>query len=648
MKGLLTGVTACALAFTVWLATAPGSDGASIHGRVLDGRGDPVAEAIVSISKNGVRQGALLMTHADGAYSFPGLDAGVDYELRAEHDVLSSPVRLVRIPEGSREAAIDLTLAPPIQFRDDARHAGLNFTLRNGATGHFFQPEIMLGGVAAFDYNNDGCMDVFFVNGAELPSGIRNRAEFENRLYRNNCDMTFTDVTGKAGVAGEGYSMGVATADYDNDGFSDIFVTGLKGNALYRNRGDGTFENVTATAGIGVTDAKYGPMWSVSAGWFDYDNDGYLDLFVSSYVAWEPGSDSCSENGKPFYCHPRVYRPLPNRLFHNNRDGTFSDVSQPAGIARYPGKGMGIAFGDFNGDGFPDVFVANDSVPNFLFENQGDGTFREVAVARGVAYAFHGNAVAGMGADFRDFDDDGRDDIALTGMYFDTFPLYRNLGKPNFFVDATVGSGLAIATRNLTGWGLGMFDFDNDGHKDLFFAASHFPGSESHVHSDAAIPNHVLRNAGNGRFDDVSEAAGRDFQIPAQYHGAAFADFDNDGRIDAVVTAVNSYARLFRNTSSGSGHWLTVRLVGSRSNRDGLGAKVRLSISNGSPTNGWTQYNHATTAVGYASSSEPLVHFGLGPYQRVREVEIHWPSGRTQMLKDLAGDQVISVREPSQ
>jgi hypothetical protein len=597
---------------------------------------------VVSLAKTGGPLPLLSITSAEGTWSFANLDPGAEYELKAAYNLLVSRTRLVRVPN-AEPVTIDLTVVPPIQFQDASPRSGLNFTLQNGADGHFYQPEIMLGGVAALDYNNDGCMDIFFTNGAELPSGSKSRAEFSNRLFRNNCNMTFTDVTAAAGLAGEGYAIGVAAADYDNDGFEDLFVTGLTQNTLYRNRGNGTFEDVTRKSGLALPDPKYGAMWSASAGWFDYDNDGYLDLFVSSYVRWVPGADHCNvEGGQPFYCHPRVYEPLPNRLYHNNRDGTFRDVSVSSGIARHLGKGMGVAFGDFNGDGLTDVFVTNDSVPNFLFENLGGGKFKEVALEKGVAYAVHGNAIAGMGADFRDFDDDGLEDIVLDGMYFETFPLYRNAGTGKPFDDQTLSSRIATATHELTGWSLGMFDLDNDGHKDLFFANSHFPGSGPRGSPHAELSNHVLRNQGNGWFDDVSALAGSDFQIPALHHGAAFADFDNDGRIDVVVTALNSYAKLFRNVSAASGHWIALRLTGTGSNRDGLGARVRLTLPNGA-----VQYNHATTAVGYASSSEPLVRFGLGAYEAAREIQIRWPSGKVQVLKGIEGGRVLTIKEPA-
>ncbi len=529
----------------------------------------------------------------------------------------------------------------PIQFEEAAARTKLDFTLRNAASGLFYQVELMVAGVAAFDYNNDGCMDIFFVNGAALPSLLKTGPEFHNRLYRNNCHGAFEDVTGKAGLAGEGYSMAVATGDYNNDGYTDIFVAGVNRNLLYRNRGDGTFEDVSAKAGAGGVDPQYGKMWTISAGWFDYDNDGWLDLFASNYVAWDPQADSlCNSAEDQFYCHPKVYQGLPNQLFHNNRDGTFTDVSRRSGIAKSIGKGMGVAFGDFNGDAHTDVFVANDSVPNFLFRNNGDGTFKEVALDAGVAFASQGNAVAGMGADFRDIDDDGREDIVLSAANDDTFPMFHNRGGPRFFVDGTAPSGLAKATRALTGWGLGLYDFDNDGRKDLFVATSHFPGLERFSFTDPALPIHVFRNLGGGRFEDVSKSAGADFQRRAFHHGAAFADFNNDGRVDVVVSALNSPAKLFLNTSPGPAHWLALNLVGTDSNRSGLGAVVRLTLPDGS-----VRYNRATTSVGYASSSEPLVRFGMGPYDRATQIEIRWPGGRVQVLTGIKCDRVLTVRE---
>jgi enediyne biosynthesis protein E4 len=618
----------------------------SLRGRVIDQAGRPVPGAALSLralSRQTTGASNLLTTLSavNGTFSFLRMEIGTDYELSAEHNGSSSPTRSLRISNPDERVTLDLVLAPAIRFENIAGSAGLDFVVRNAASGNAYQPEIMLGGVAALDYNNDGCMDIFLVNGAALPSLVKTGPEFYNRLYRNNCNSTFTDVTKEAGVTGSGYSMGVAVGDFDNDGFADFFVTGVNRNTLYHNNGNGTFTDITDRAGLGRSDPKYGPMWSISAGWVDYDGDGFLDLFVANYVAWTPKLDAtCRTRGESFYCHPRVYPGLPNQLYHNNRNGTFTDVSEISGVRASVGKGMGVVFGDYNGDGLPDIFVANDSVPNFLFRNLGNGKFKESALEVGVALLANGNAVASMGADFRDVDDDGLDDVAVNAMYFDTFPFFHNAGSPNFFEDRTASSGVALATRNLTGWGMGMMDFDNDGQKDLFYATSHFPGSEPFVHSPSAISNHVLRNRGNGFFDDVSLLAGDDFQSPALYHGAAFADFDNDGRLDVVVTALNTPAKLFRNVSPGHAHWLALRLTGTQSNRDGLGARVRVTLPTGA-----VKYNHATTSVGYASSSEPLIRFGLGPYDFASEIQIQWPSRKIQTLRNVKANQVVSVRE---
>jgi len=515
------------------------------------------------------------------------------------------------------------SLNAQIRFEEVAAKAGLKFEMRNGSYGRMHQVELMTGGVAAFDFNNDGCTDIYFANGAALPSLEKSGPSFRNRLYRNNCDMTFTDVTGVAGVAGEGYSMAVATADFDNDGLADLFVAGVNRNILYRNLGNGRFQDVTRKAGLA------GKVWAISAGWFDYDNDGWLDLFVSNYVAWDPKTEPrCGPPDAPIYCHPDSYRGLPNQLFHNNGDGTFTDVSQKSGIARHIGKGMGVAFADFDRDGLTDVFVANDSVASFLFRNQGDGTFREVGLEAGVALREDGAAIAGMGADFRDFDNDGLPDLVVSGMINDTFLLFRNLGKRRLFEDFGGRSGLLMGTRQLTGWSLGMYDFDNDGWKDLFFALSHFPRLERYLGRNSALPNKVFRNVEGRRFVDVP--AGLD--QAALHHGAAFADFDNDGRIDAVVSVLNGPAKLYRNISAAR-HWGAFKLRG-------LGAEIRLTLPDGR-----VLYNHATTSVGYASSSEPLVRFGLGACAEIKRVEVRWPGGRTQERAGVKADRIIEIEE---
>jgi len=537
---------------------------------------------------------------------------------------------------------LTVTLAGQIRFQDVAQKAGLRLELKNGAAGEFHLIELMPGGVAALDFNNDGCMDVFFTNGASVPSLRKDGPQYSNRLFRNNCDGTFTDVTEKAGVAGEGYSMAAAAADYNNDGFVDIFVAGVNRNFLYRNRGDGTFEDVTAKAGLSGIDPKFGKMWSISAGWFDADNDGWLDLFVSTYVAWDPKTEKpCGPPENRYYCHPDDYAGRPHQLFRNNRDGTFTDVSQSSGIAGSIGRGMGVAFADFNRDGLTDVFVANDSVRNFLFQNLGNFRFKEVGLETGASLGEAGRAVASMGADFRDYDNDGLPDIVVTALINDSFLLFRNLGPPTFFEDYTIRSALKQATQQLTGWSTGMFDFDNDGFKDLFFANSHFPHLGQLLGIPSPLPNSVFRNVGNGKFADVSKQAGSDFQNPAFYHGGAFADFDGDGKIDVVVTAINGPARLYKNTTPDAGHWIAFKLVGTRSNRDGLGAEIQVTLPDGR-----VLYNQASTSVGYASSSEALVRFGLGKNPIVKQVRIRWPSGAVQQLRDLKADHLVPTQEP--
>jgi hypothetical protein len=460
----------------------------------------------------------------------------------------------------------------------------------------------MTGGIAVFDYNNDGLLDIFFTNGAEIPSLEKTNPSYYNRLFRNNGDGTFIDVTKNAGLQGIGYSMGVAAGDYNNDGFVDLYVTGVNRNQLFHNNGDGTFTDVTVKAGVtGVFPSLWKP-WSVTAGWFDYNNDGLLDLFVVNYLDYDVGTAAlCNMEGTPAYCSPNGFRGTSNMLCRNNGDGTFTDVSAQSHISQYVGKGMGVAFADYDNDGFTDIFVSNDTFQNYLLHNNGDGTFTDMAMETGVAFTGNGKTVAGMGADFRDLDNDGKPDIFHTAMFGDSFSLYRNLGRGQFD-DATGKEGLTALTSRFTAWGTGAFDFDNDGRKDLFAATSDIlDNADAVVHRPYVLPNLLLRNKGNLIFEDVSAKAGYGFSVPAAHRGAAFGDFNNDGEIDIVVTVLNGPPELLMNRTKGQNHWVILKLIGVKSNRDGLGARVKVTTTHGD------QYNEATTAVGYNSSSDKRV-----------------------------------------
>lgn len=541
-------------------------------------------------------------------------------------------------------AAAALALAPAgsaIRFEELAARAGLQFTANSSPTEYKNQPETMVAGVSLLDFDNDGYLDVYFVNGAAIPSLKKESPMYWNRLYHNNRDGTFTDVTEKAGVQGEGYGMGAAVGDFDNDGWADIYVVNVTANHLFRNNGDGTFTDVAPKAGVASPMLNGKKMWSVSAAFLDYDNDGQLDLFVSNYCKWEVNKDPwCGPSPKlRAYCHPKNYEPLPDTLYRNNGDGTFTDVSAAVGIDRHPGKGMGAAIGDFDGDGFMDIFVANDNHPNFLFHNLGAKKFEEVALQSGTAYAEGSNVISGMGADFKDVDNDGRPDIWHTAIENETFPLYRNTNGGDFY-DVTAKAGL-WGTRQMSGWSNGIFDFDNDGWKDLFVA-------RGNVLDNIALfsirkyeePNAVFRNLGKGQFQDVSAQAGEDFQKAAPHRGVAFGDLDNDGKVDAVVTVLNGKAKYFRNTSQNRHNWIQLRLVGVKNNRMGIGAQIRLTLEDGS-----RQYNQVTTATGYACSSDPRVHFGLGAARTVSEIQIKWPNRMVQTLRNVAAGQILTIEE---
>ena len=529
----------------------------------------------------------------------------------------------------------------PITFEDIAARSGVDFVLQNSATPERHQIETMVSGVAIFDYNGDGKPDIYFVNGARQPQLDKPDPSFYNRLYRNNGDGSFTDVTLAAGVRGDGFATGVSAGDFDNDGREDLFIAGVNRNLLYRNRGDGTFQDVTGTAGLNPPAGVRKP-WSVSAGWFDYDNDGRLDLFVVNYCAWDPEKEhACTIGGARTYCHPKYYDGLPNSLYHNNGDGTFTDVSVRSGIAAHTGKGMGLSFLDFDGDGRLDVFVANDTTPNALFRNLGDGKFQDVALEAGVAFNNDGRAVSSMGSDGRDIDNDGREDLFVTANEGETFPLFRNLGR-GLFADITDASGVGRQTRSSTGWSMGIFDFNNDGAKDLFAACGSIDDNvEEFSHRASRQRNFVLANTGAGKFEDVSARAGADFQKAAWNRGAAFGDLDGDGRVDVVVSRIGGRAAIFRNTSGGRNHYLAVRLRGRHSNRDGIGAMVHVTGSSGRQ-----QWNRVTTAVGYGSSSDRTVYFGMAQDAMAASVEVIWPDGARQVQGHVRCDRYLTLEEP--
>lgn len=523
------------------------------------------------------------------------------------------------------------TDAAEIRFQEVAAEAGLRFVLENSPTPEKHMIEAVPGGVAAFDADSDGLTDIYFTNGAQIPSLRKEGPRYSNRLFRNLGDMRFADVTAEAGVAGRGYSMGVATADYDNDGDVDLFVAGVRANILFRNAGDGTFDDVTERSGISSD------VWAVAAGWFDYDNDGALDLLVINYLDWNLSIDRfCGDRDRNLriYCSPTYFSGLPNTLYRNRGDGTFEDASESSGIGEHVGKGMSVAFADYDLDGWVDAFVTNDTEADFLFRNRGDGTFEETGLLAGVGLASDGNPISSMGADFRDYDNDGLPDIHVTALPRQTFPLFRNTGDGQFD-DMTARSGLHGATVTRGGWANALVDFDNDGFRDLFLATSHV-NDRAEEFENAAFkqPNAVFRNTGQGGFDDVSEAAA-DFK-PGAHRGAAFADFDSDGRVDVVVSVLGEPAELWANVTANRNRWVNVQLKGTRSNRDGIGAVIRAG----------GQVSTVTAAVGYASSSHGPTHFGLSEDTDLAEIEVAWPSGIGQSVSLEGMNRTIVVEEP--
>ncbi|WP_245632435.1 CRTAC1 family protein [Edaphobacter aggregans] len=527
---------------------------------------------------------------------------------------------------------VDITAKSHVMFHGEASHTTKKYLL-----------ETMGSGVALFDYDNDGLLDIFFVNGAPVSDPMakgsipqKTDPKYWNRLFHQKKDGTFEDVTEKAGLQGVGYGMGVIAADYDNDGYEDLYVTAYGGNRLYHNNGNGTFTDVTeksGTAGIG---------WSTSAAWMDLDNDGLLDLIVLRYLQWDFEDIWCGEHREGYrsYCHPDTFPAIAPLVYHNDGNGHFAEVTAKMGLDK-PGKALGIAIADFDRDGRTDIVIANDSMLEFLYRNKGNGAFEEVGLSSEIAVDGDGRTYAGMGVDFQDFDNDGLPDLILTNLANQKYAVYRNNGDSSFSYDSYI-SGIGGMTLLHSGWGVRFLDYDNDGLKDLLIAQGHdldtielnFP--QLHYKE----PMLLARNTGKG-FVDVSAQSGDIFHQAWAGRGMAIGDIDNDGRIDAVVTTNGGSAYVLHNETATPNHWLTLSLVGHRSNRDGIGAEIKLT------TSACSQYVTVTTAGSYLSSSDKRAHFGLGADTVAKSIEIRWPSGAVQVLENVRADQVLTVNEPT-
>ncbi len=548
---------------------------------------------------------------------------------------ISAAVLVLQKTENSVQAAPD---APSVTFRDITRQAGIHFVHNNGAFGKKYLPETMGPGVAFIDYDNDGWPDIFLANGMDWPGHIQKHST--PKLYHNNHDGTFTDVTHKAGLDVEMFGLGVAVGDYDNDGYDDLFVTAYGQSHLFHNNGNGTFTDVTQKAGL------LGPQeFSTSAAWVDYDKDGHLDLVVANYVQWTPETDLfCTLDGKSkSYCTPESYKGTAVRLWHNRGNGTFEDVTQKAGLGDPTSKTLGVAVLDYDNDGWPDLLLSNDTQPNKLYRNNGNGTFTEKAVVAGVAFSEDGIARAGMGVDAADYDHSGLPSLLITNFANQMLSLYHNEGK-GLFVDEAPRSEIGRNSLLTLGFGCFFFDYDLDGWPDVLVANGHIDEDIQRVQANVkyAMPPHVFRNMGKGKFEEVTKSLGSAFAAPRVGRGAAYADVKNDGRLDLLLSTNAGPVYLFQNDAQGAAalnHSLRIKLIGAKSNRDGIGSTVKLTSA------GETQTEMLRSGSSYLSASELVLTFGLGQHDKADSIELRWPSGRIDKLSNVAAGQTITVTE---
>jgi len=527
---------------------------------------------------------------------------------------------------------------PDVTFRDVTQKAGIHFVHNNGAFGKKYLPETLGPGVAFIDYDNDGWPDIFLANGMDWPGHTRKHSM--PKLYHNNHDGTFTDVTHKAGLdAEEMFGMGVAVGDFDNDGYDDLFVTAYGQSRLFHNNGNGTFTDVTQKAGLGGV-----KEFSTGAAWVDYDEDGRLDLVVANYVQWSPETDLyCTLDGKSkSYCTPESYKGTAVRLWHNRGNGRFEDTTKKAGLGDPTSKSLGIALLDYDGDGWPDLLLSNDTQPNKLYRNNGNGTFTEKAVLAGVAFSEDGVARAGMGVDAADYDRSGHPSLLITNFSNQMLSLYHNEGT-GLFVDEAPQSDIGRASLLTLGFGCFFFDYDLDGWPDIFVANGHIDPDIQHVQANVkyAMPPHLFRNMGKGNFEEVTKSLGAAFDTPRVARGAAYADVYNDGRLDILMATNGGPPALFRNEATGAAanRSLRVKLIGTKSNRDGIGATIRVTAEGG------TETQMMRSGSSYLSASELVVTFGLGQQDKAERVEILWPSGQVDHLTNVAAGQTIVVTE---